>query len=226
MAIQHFVDGYFTGKVGAYVGAKWKNLKTLRSLGSWDVSKAPHILRQRMTWKYGIKIAKWCQNINIDSYIWQSPKQTNWNTLTTSCYYNYKKTLNPYMSMCVRPNAYTNIISIRISFMENGEDNLRVAFTTEETTLALPRFYIIATPVVDKRQNELQMGFFKFKIENWGEYYKLPIGDLGYAIFEHSYICGASSDDIELEKPAMCTDVYQVDFTNATITGEPTLTPF
>lgn len=79
MATQNFLSGGYYGKLGATVGQRWKNKRTIRTYVIPHDPKTPDQIAQRTKFGSGVFYAQLAQQANYSCTFFNSESMTNWN---------------------------------------------------------------------------------------------------------------------------------------------------
>lgn len=79
MATQNFLSGGYYGKLGATVGQRWKNKRTIRTYVIPHDPKTPDQIAQRVKFGSGVFYAQLAQQANYSCTFFNSESMTNWN---------------------------------------------------------------------------------------------------------------------------------------------------
>jgi len=151
MAIQNFVAGGFYGKLGAMVGQRWKNKRTLRT---WVKPKNPRTEAQQANrGRFGgcVQLAQIAMQMNWKAPCWQSESLTEWNLRMSSATMLNKAELEPFNKIPLFPYAYVAKYAIHELKVKSKDPNGKVTFSvvgelpTEDRNISVLLGYINAS---------------------------------------------------------------------------------
>lgn len=129
MAIQNFVAGGFYGKLGAMVGQRWKNKRTLRT---WVKPKNPRTEAQQANrGRFGgcVQLAQIAMQMNWKAPCWQSESLTEWNLRMSSATMLNKSELEPFNKIPLFPYAYVAKYAIHELKVKSKDPSGKVTFS-------------------------------------------------------------------------------------------------
>lgn len=199
MGIQHFIDGYFSGKVGVFVGAKWKNIKTLRSLGVW---LAPPTNTQKVImsdFKRGIVCGQWSMNINPYSPIWYDERLTVWNMKTSVSIDKIKAGHPMFESFALVPQGYINYDEPNIINVASGTGTITLTINNT-AAISQNREMVISVILENISTKNPEIFYTKRTLEVKTTNEETTSITINYdnrclKIYSSTWICGATIDD-------------------------------
>ena len=112
MAIQNFISGGYYGKLGATVGQRWKNKRTVRA---YVIPKNPRTEKQqanRNVFKDALPYAQMGMAANFKAPCWNLPNTTEWNARVSEVRKKQKAGVSGISLIPLFPDSFTPAYSI------------------------------------------------------------------------------------------------------------------
>lgn len=112
MAIQNFISGGYYGKLGATVGQRWKNKRTVRA---YVIPKNPRTEKQqanRNVFKDALPFAQMGMAANFKAPCWNLPNTTEWNARVSEVRKKQKAGVSGISLIPLFPDSFTPAYSI------------------------------------------------------------------------------------------------------------------
>lgn len=112
MAIQNFISGGYYGKLGATVGQRWKNKRTVRA---YVIPKNPRTEKQqanRNVFKGALPYAQMGMAANFKAPCWNLPNTTEWNARVSEVRKKQKAGVSGISLIPLFPDSFTPAYSI------------------------------------------------------------------------------------------------------------------
>jgi hypothetical protein len=106
MAEQDFLNGGFIGKLGNFVGQRWKNKRTVRTYVIPADPHTPKQLEHRALFAKIVKLTQEAMIINKGASYWHDPNTTEWALRTSTCNRRLKAGMTDAQAMPIYPDGY------------------------------------------------------------------------------------------------------------------------
>lgn len=195
MAIQNFISGGFYGKLGAMVGQRWRNKRTLRRYVIPANPQTPLQQANRAKFATSVKLAQVAMNINKGSQAWDTSSVPEFSLRTGTAKRRLALSMTEDQSIPIFPDSFIPSITVTPLLVKKQQGPSPTSLTsTVQGTLV-------------EREIQVLIKLFDLKKDKWIEAYKIyntvPKAtlelkvDLAFheALPEGSFIMGASKND-------------------------------
>ena len=197
MAKQDFLQGGYVGKLGATIGQRWKNIRTVRSYVKPHNPRTPAQQANRNNFKQAVELTQFAKIFNDDCPVWQSQSNTAYAERIKVAKNRIDSGITGWQAVPLYPSGYTPTYTISDCTISAGNDNTWVVSSNTLATLATGRGLTLCVQMYDT-ETETDVDFFFHSDTVAGDATLLSFSQLGrYQLKEESLIMGASMDDTE-----------------------------
>lgn len=195
MATQKFLQGGYVGKLGATVGQRWKNIRTVRSYVIPHNPRTETQQANRQRFAVAIKSAQAGMIYNKSAPCWQDSTKTEFQLRTSEAKKRIDAGITGLRSVPLYPAGTTPEMSIvDCALSEDGSGNY-VITSEQVATLAVSRGFTLSLNVQETPSGEeVTMYFHADTVPGDSTLLVVPGGE-GYILTADTYIMGITMDD-------------------------------
>ena len=153
MAKQDFVNGGFTGKLGALVGGKWKKFYTIRVRTDPSNPRTPVQQANRELFRRGVAAAQVAQQANYGVECWFSDSCTAWALRCASAKVRLRDGVDWFAAIPFHPDSYTPAYRVETLGVATIVDGRSVSFPVSGALPAESRVFSVVARVVPLSEN-------------------------------------------------------------------------
>lgn len=197
MATQKFLQGGYVGKLGATVGQRWKNIRTVRSYVIPHNPRTEVQQANRQRFALAIKVAQAGMIYNKSAPCWQNGERTEFQLRTSEAKKRIDAGIVGLRAVPLYPAGTTpemTIVDCAVS--EDGSGNYVIS-SEQVATLAASRGFTLSLNVQETASGEeVTMYFHADTVPGDSTLLVVPGGE-GYILTADTYIMGITMDDSE-----------------------------
>lgn len=197
MAKQDFLQGGYVGKLGATIGQRWKNIRTVRSYVKPHNPRTQAQQANRNNFKQAVELTQFAKVFNDDCPVWQSQSNTAYAERIKVAKTRIDRGVSGWQAVPLYPDGYTPTYTISDCAITAGNDNTWVITSSTLATLATGRGLTLCVQMVDT-ETHTDVDYFFHSDTVAGDGTLLSFSQLGrYQLADEPLIMGASMDDTE-----------------------------
>lgn len=217
MAIQNFLSGGYYGKLGATVGQRWKNKRTIRTYVIPSNPRTEVQQANRGKFANAVVFAQMGLQMNYYATIFEDPNFTRWNYRMKVARELKDRGMLDLDLIPLYPNSFvppTLIKSIKVSGVQGTK---HITFTVEGLTSNVDRVLSLMFAIYDENDTflgyKLYLGYYY--ASNPG-FLEVDVDDIS-EINKHCYVRAVSNDDVDSATDMIASPRLQVQTTEIDI---------
>ena len=217
MAIQNFLSGGYYGKLGATVGQRWKNKRTIRTYVIPTNPRTEVQQANRGKFANAVVFAQMGLQMNYYATVFEDPNFTRWNYRMKVARELKDKGMLDLNLIPLYPTSFvppTLIQSIKVSGVQGTK---HITFTVEGLTSNVDRVLSLMFAIYDENDTflgyKLYLGYYY--ASNPG-FLEVDVDDIS-EINKHCYVRAVSNDDIDSATDMIASPRLQVQTTEIDI---------
>lgn len=199
MAKQNFIAGGYYGKLGATVGQRWKNIRTLRSYVVPVNPRTPDQMANRNRFAQAIKLAQLSLTFNKGAPVWESANRTEFQSRTSEAKKRIDSGVSGWLALPLYPAG--SVPSVTAADLVLSEPPAGGWLVSSATLAAMPatRRFMICARVFDNIEGKFADIMAEVVLGSGnGSVFSLPAGS-PLSFVDGSLLVGITNDDSDHE---------------------------
>ena len=210
MAIQNFLSGGYYGKLGATVGQRWKNKRTIRTYVVPNNPRTPSQQANRGKFADAVTYSQIGMQMNYYCALFDDPNMTRWNYRMKVARELKAAGLNDLDLIPLYPMSYTPSILLSDFTRSKVEGNTHITFSCQNLTSEVDRVFSIMFALYTEENEflgyKLYLGYYY--ASNPG-FIEVDVDDIN-EINNNCFVRIVSNDDENLNAPLIASAQLQV----------------
>lgn len=194
MATQKFLQGGYVGKLGATVGQRWKNIRTVRAYAIPHNPRTELQQSNRQRFAQAIKLAQISMILNKGATYWQSDSKTEFQLRTSQAKKDVDRGVTGYSAVPIIPSGTVPYLTLTdVGFMRRGAGLMLVSNGILE--YPDPRNFIFGITLEKEGTSDYDLFFFEGQYDTTDDALGIIEEPEGYVFDDESIIFGVTTDD-------------------------------
>ena len=210
MAIQNFLSGGYYGKLGATVGQRWKNKRTIRTYVIPNNPRTPSQQANRGKFADAVTYSQIGMQMNYYCALFDDPNMTRWNYRMKVARELKAAGLNDLDLIPLYPMSYTPSILLSDFTRSKVEGNTHITFSCQNLTSEVDRVFSIMFALYTEENEflgyKLYLGYY---YANNPGFIEVDVDDIN-EINNNCFVRIVSNDDENLSAPLIASPQLQV----------------
>ena len=210
MAIQNFLSGGYYGKLGATVGQRWKNKRTIRTYVVPNNPRTPSQQANRGKFADAVTYSQIGMQMNYYCALFDDPNMTRWNYRMKVARELKAAGFNDLDLIPLYPMSYTPSILLSDFTRSKVEGNTHITFSCQNLTSKVDRVFSIMFALYTEENEflgyKLYLGYY---YANNPGFIEVDVDDIN-EINNNCFVRIVSNDDENLSAPLIASPQLQV----------------
>ena len=210
MAIQNFLSGGYYGKLGATVGQRWKNKRTIRTYVVPNNPRTPSQQANRGKFADAVTYSQIGMQMNYYCALFDDPNMTRWNYRMKVARELKAAGFNDLDLIPLYPMSYTPTILLSDFTRSKVEGNTHITFSCQNLTSEVDRVFSIMFALYTEENEflgyKLYLGYY---YANNPGFIEVDVDDIN-EINNNCFVRIVSNDDENLNAPLIASAQLQV----------------
>ena len=210
MAIQNFLSGGYYGKLGATVGQRWKNKRTIRTYVVPNNPRTPSQQANRGKFADAVTYSQIGMQMNYYCALFDDPNMTRWNYRMKVARELKAAGFNDLDLIPLYPMSYTPTILLSDFTRSKVEGNTHITFSCQNLTSEVDRVFSIMFALYTEENEflgyKLYLGYY---YANNPGFIEVDVDDIN-EINNNCFVRIVSNDDENLNAPLIASPQLQV----------------
>ena len=210
MAIQNFLSGGYYGKLGATVGQRWKNKRTIRTYVVPNNPRTPSQQANRGKFADAVTYSQIGMQMNYYCALFDDPNMTRWNYRMKVARELKAAGFNDLDLIPLYPMSYTPSIILSDFTRSKVEGNTHITFSCQNLTSEVDRVFSIMFALYTEKNEflgyKLYLGYY---YANNPGFIEVDVDDIN-EINNNCFVRIVSNDDENLSAPLIASPQLQV----------------
>ena len=210
MAIQNFLSGGYYGKLGATVGQRWKNKRTIRTYVVPNNPRTPSQQANRGKFADAVTYSQIGMQMNYYCALFDDPNMTRWNYRMKVARELKAAGFNDLDLIPLYPMSYTPAILLSDFTRSKVEGNTHITFSCQNLTSEVDRVFSIMFALYTEENQflgyKLYLGYY---YANNPGFIEVDVDDIN-EINNNCFVRIVSNDDENLSAPLIASPQLQV----------------
>ena len=210
MAIQNFLSGGYYGKLGATVGQRWKNKRTIRTYVVPNNPRTPSQQANRGKFADAVTYSQIGMQMNYYCALFDDPNMTRWNYRMKVARELKAAGFNDLDLIPLYPMSYTPSILLSDFTRSKVEGNTHITFSCQNLTSEVDRVFSIMFALYTEENEflgyKLYLGYY---YANNPGFIEVDVDDIN-EINNNCFVRIVSNDDENLSAPLIASPQLQV----------------
>ena len=210
MAIQNFLSGGYYGKLGATVGQRWKNKRTIRTYVVPNNPRTPSQQANRGKFADAVTYSQIGMQMNYYCALFDDPNMTRWNYRMKVARELKAAGLNDLDLIPLYPMSYTPSILLSDFTRSKVEGNTHITFSCQNLTSEVDRVFSIMFALYTEENEflgyKLYLGYY---YANNPGFIEVDVDDIN-EINNNCFVRIVSNDDENLSAPLIASPQLKV----------------
>lgn len=210
MAIQNFLSGGYYGKLGATVGQRWKNKRTIRTYVVPNNPRTPSQQANRGKFADAVTYSQIGMQMNYYCALFDDPNMTRWNYRMKVARELKAAGFNDLDLIPLYPMSYTPTILLSDFTRSKVEGNTHITFSCQNLTSKVDRVFSIMFALYTEENEflgyKLYLGYY---YANNPGFIEVDVDDIN-EINNNCFVRIVSNDDENLSAPLIASPQLQV----------------
>ena len=210
MAIQNFLSGGYYGKLGATVGQRWKNKRTIRTYVVPNNPRTPSQQANRGKFADAVTYSQIGMQMNYYCALFDDPNMTRWNYRMKVARELKAAGFNDLNLIPLYPMSYTPTILLSDFTRSKVEGNTHITFSCQNLTSEVDRVFSIMFALYTEENEflgyKLYLGYY---YANNPGFIEVDVDDIN-EINNNCFVRIVSNDDENLNAPLIASAQLQV----------------
>ena len=210
MAIQNFLSGGYYGKLGATVGQRWKNKRTIRTYVVPNNPRTPSQQANRGKFADAVTYSQIGMQMNYYCALFDDPNMTRWNYRMKVARELKAAGFNDLDLIPLYPMSYTPAILLSDFTRSKVEGNTHITFSCQNLTSEVDRVFSIMFALYTEKNEflgyKLYLGYY---YANNPGFIEVDVDDIN-EINNNCFVRIVSNDDENLNAPLIASAQLQV----------------
>ena len=210
MAIQNFLSGGYYGKLGATVGQRWKNKRTIRTYVVPNNPRTPSQQANRGKFADAVTYSQIGMQMNYYCALFDDPNMTRWNYRMKVARELKAAGFNDLDLIPLYPMSYTPTILLSDFTRSKVEGNTHITFSCQNLTSEVDRVFSIMFALYTEENQflgyKLYLGYY---YANNPGFIEVDVDDIN-EINNNCFVRIVSNDDENLSAPLIASPQLQV----------------
>ena len=210
MAIQNFLSGGYYGKLGATVGQRWKNKRTIRTYVIPNNPRTPSQQANRGKFADAVTYSQIGMQMNYYCALFDDPNMTRWNYRMKVARELKAAGFNDLDLIPLYPMSYTPSILLSDFTRSKVEGNTHITFSCQNLTSEVDRVFSIMFALYTEENEflgyKLYLGYY---YANNPGFIEVDVDDIN-EINNNCFVRIVSNDDENLSAPLIASPQLQV----------------